>query len=94
MCAHCRCSDKQHSVTACLALACDYALDSFFMKCRTFFLDNLDTLSRSDTAGRAALQAQLADGGTAPQLADLLVSVLSTKRILEEQDPRRRSRVY
>jgi hypothetical protein len=59
----CRCRDEQHSVAACLALACDYELDKFFMKCRTFFLENLDTLSRSDKEGRTALQAQLADGG-------------------------------
>ena len=63
-------------MAACPALACNYGLDSFYRKCRTFFLKNLDQLSRSSKEGKALLQSQLADGGEAPQLAELLVSVL------------------
>ena len=77
-----QCSDEQHSVAACLALACNYGLRGFQKKCRTFFLDNMDDLA-SCTAGqkdKAAFTKQLAEQLAAPQLAQLLVSVLQAHR--------------
>lgn len=74
------CSDRQHGVIACLALAGEYGLASFEHKCRTFCLEQLDWAAHCCQAGRATLTKQLGEQLAAPQLAELLMDVVEARR--------------
>jgi hypothetical protein len=74
-----QCSEKQRSVAANLALAWDCGLAEFQKKC-TFFLEKMDDLANLKGDASAALTMQLGDGVPAPQLAQLVVSMLQARQ--------------